>query len=391
MGIEKILHKNTILQYQEIQIDGFPIVQDDIHALDFEYDFFNLAITGTLKIKDSFDINNNGQINFNGDNLVTISLRDFSETNFKRTFRIIDIKQEPALERFKVNTYILQDEISWILQNAYISKSFTDTPVNAFKNYLTHLGIDDLVETNRMSYDIVDTSTEQSFVVPQNQSVLDFFNYILRKDNIRIFQDRNSFYVKEVIPSEIEITTVNEMQGEELTFTDNTINNEHIFKVHDYFQENNPIAILDGRQPAASIFRFENVKKITDETLNLADVLDDLSLNTQDISLQNTYGTFLKDQEDLTQGSQKANLLDTYIKNNFISIAVPGTLKYGRVGQIVRLNIKGNPLYADTSLEGDVYSSGKYFVTRVVDRIIADKLIQKIELNRVDATKPRSK
>jgi hypothetical protein len=42
------------------------------------------------------------------------------------------------------------------------------------------------------------------------------------------------------------------------------------------------------------------------------------------------------------------------------------------------------------ALEGDRFHSGTYFVSKMTDRYIGNKLIQKLVLNRIDLQKPRN-
>ena len=79
------------------------------------------------------------------------------------------------------------------------------------------------------------------------------------------------------------------------------------------------------------------------------------------------------------------------MRNNNLSIVVPGSLKYSNVGTSAKVLLKGNNMYNSTQLEGDTLSSGNYFIASVGDRIIGDKLIHKIVLCRLDAQKPRKK
>ena len=147
MAFEKIFHQNTVLKHLSIKIDGFEIMTDEIVSLELKSDFFNFGFTGSIKIKDSFDLNNGGKLLFTGKNKIVISMQDFLKDKVIRTYRITQMNAIQAGERFKVFDIQFMDEISFILKNAYIGKSFTDTPVNAFKKYLTHLGIDDIIKT----------------------------------------------------------------------------------------------------------------------------------------------------------------------------------------------------------------------------------------------------
>ena len=390
MAFEKIFHPHTIVKHFSVKIDGFEIMTDEIVSLEIKSDFFDFGFTGTLKIKDSFDLNNSGKLLFTGKNTLTISVQDFLKDKSTRTYRITQMNATQAGERFKVFDIEFMDEISFLLKNAYIGKSFTSTPIAAIKQYFTHLGIDDIIKKDKMSYDIIDTSTSQSFTVTAGESVFDFFKTIFRQDNIRMWQDRNTLHIKEVNPAEIK--PLKDPNGDDLTYTNNTMNNEYLFKIHDMREDNNPSLEANLLKPVEKTFRFDGTKSIIDTTVNLNDAAKKMSMNTMDTSgLQQTIGAKFSKQATLETGNQAYDVFETYMRNNNLSIVVPGSLKYSNVGASAKVLLKGNNMYNNTQLEGDTLSSGAYFIASVSDRIIGDKLIHKIVLCRLDAQKPRKK
>lgn len=389
MNIEKILTNSTILRHYSIKIDGQEMIPDEIISLEVKNDFFNFGISGVLKIKDSFDLNNSGIVLFNSSNKLTISIQDFLQDKSYRTYVITSVNYEPADERFKIIDIHFVDEISYILNNTYLSKGFNTTPIAAFKEYLTYLGIDDIVSSNKMIYDIEDTSTLQQFVVPQNTSVFEYFSWLFMQDNIRIWQDRATLHIKEVKPA--SLIPQNDANGNQIIYTNNTLNNEYIFKIHDFTEETNPTLLVNAINPISRVFRYNGEKKIIDTTINLNDMVSDLTLNTMDVSgLQRTVGEKYSTQSIFTTGQQAHDLFSVYMRNNQVHIVIPGSVKYSNIGYVANVQFKGNPMYPKTQLEGDRLSSGKYFISAVSDRYIGDKLIQKLTLNRIDGQKPRA-
>ena len=390
MAFEKIFHPHTIVKHLSIKIDGFEIMTDEIVSLEIKSDFFDFGFTGTLKIKDSFDLGNSGKLLFNGKNTLIISVQDFLKDKSVRTYRITQMNAIQAGERFKVYDIQFMDEISFLLKNAYIGKSFTGTPVSAIKTYFKHLGIDDIIKNDKMSYDIVDTSTSQSFTVTASQSVYEFFTTIFRQDNIRMWQDRSTLHIKELNPAEVK--PLKDPNGDDLTYTNNTMNNEYLFKIHDMAEDSNPALEMNLAKPVEKTFRFNGTKSIIDTTVNLADASKKMSMNTMDVTgLQQTIGQKFSTQANFETGNQAFDVMETYMRNNNLQIVVPGSLKYANVGTSAKVMLKGNNMYNNTQLEGDTLSSGSYFIASVNDRVIGDKLIHKIVLCRLDAQKPRVK
>jgi len=387
MGFEKILNDTSVLRYIHVSIDGEQLFPHDILSIEFAQNFDEFGIGGHMLFRDTFDINNNGLITLNGDNKLVISVKDFLGTSNKRTFRIVNTTVEPSGDRFKLYKFFFIDEITFQLMNSYVSKSFTGTPVAAFQSYMTELGIDKLLSADKLTTNITDTSTSDSFVVPQNISVLDFFTERFKQENIRIWQDRNGLYIKEI---NIGALTPMQNDGKDIVYSNKTLNNEYLYKVHEYMENKNSVMRTNSEKPIMRTFRYNNDKKIVDLTRNLTDVVPNIKLNTLDATgLQLTTGEKYDKQSFFTTGNQDYELFDSYGKNNSIDIVCSGSLKDSNIGNVALLELNGVVLSSDTALKGDVLTGGKYFISKVTDKIMGDKYINKITLSRVDARTPR--
>jgi hypothetical protein len=387
MAFEKILNTKTILQYLKVTIDGSEIVRDDIFSIEVSQNFDEFGLTGTIKLRDTFDLNNNGRFLLNGNNVLVISLSDYLGVKSTRTYRIINTKITPSQERFKIYDFDFIDEITFQLQNSFISKSFNSTPVAAFQAYLAELGIDDLLSADNLETDIEDTSTSSNFVVPQNMSVLDFFTEELKTENIRIWQDRFGLHVKELVLSDLVPYNTN---GEIILYTNKTTNNEYLYKIHDYDERKNATEITNNQKPVQRVFRHSTDKEIASITTNLADIIDDIKMNTLDASsLQLTTGEKFDTQSTFSTGNQDYELFDVYTKNNQIHIACGGSIRTSNIGTVAMLELKGSTVSPDSVMKGDVLTSGKYFLGNVTDKIIGDKLIHRLSMYRIDARTPR--
>jgi len=388
MSFEKILNGTSILKNQKIMLDSMELISDDVLSMSFKQSFFDFGIVGSLKIKDTFDFNNNKLIELNGNNQLVVSLTDFLGNKSKRTYRIIDTIITPIQERFKVYEFLFVDEITFKLSNTYMSKSFNETPVKAFQQYLTELKIDDLVTTDNMKYDIVDTSKKDTFVVPQNESILDFFISRFKLENIRLYQDRYGIHIKEIVPS--SLTVLKDKNDKDILYSNNTTNNEYVYKIHDFDEHKNSTAVTNSEKPLSTFFRHSTDKTVQNKTIDLVSEIDNFKLNTLDATkMQLTTGTRYETQSTTSTQNQTYELFDAYMNNNSISIAVNSDLLSSNICNVANLDFRGNISSADSSNKGDIMSSGKYFISAVSDRIIGDKLIHKIDVIRLDAKKPR--
>jgi hypothetical protein len=391
MGIESILLDSTILKFLEVKIDDFKILQDEIASLEVKYNFFDFRIKGTIKFKDSFDMGNSGLVKVGNNNLITISAMDRGETKSFRTFRVVNSNVVVINDRAKIYDIQFQDEISWILENTFENATWEGSPVKALKTYLNTPKVQAIIKSDKLTVKAVDTGSNRTFTVPKNENVLDFMVRMLRKDNIRLYQDRNTIYIKEVKPSSFD-NVINDALGEDLVFTNDVAQNSYLFKIHDFKDIKNDTATVNELAPVIKVNSKVSPKNISTVTISLPDFFADLQLNDMDLgNIQLTSGEKLETSEELAVGWQKAKLFDTFMLNQQMYIAVKGTFKYSNIGTVVKTKMKGSVASNDTNLEGDRLTSGNYFVFGVSDRFLGDKLIQRLHLGRLDAQKVREK
>lgn len=391
MSLEKILTPVTILQFLEIKIDDFKIILDDVISLQINYDIDSLKILGSIKFKDSFDMTSSGLVKLNNNNKLTVSMKDNGETKSYRTYRLTKADAVNINDRFKVYDCTFQDEISFILENTYQSQSFTSTVASKVKEALSTASIKSVIASDKLNVVVNDTGETRTLTIPQNQNLLDFYSYQLRKDNIRIYQDRNTIYITEIKPSSI-VALKDPLDGTNLTFTNDCAKNTYLFKIHDYQDFKNPTSQMNKLAPVVVISSSTSPKSISQVTISLPEFFNDLKLNDMALGgIQLTSGTRTETSEELAIGWQKAKLFDVFIRNQQMFIVVPGTLKYSNIGTVVNTLFKGGIGANDTALEGDTMTSGKYFVLGVSDRFLGDKLIQRLHLGRLDGKKSREK
>jgi hypothetical protein len=391
MSIESILLENTILKFLEVKIDNFVILKDEIASLEVKYNFFDFKIVGKIKFKDSFDMANAGLAKISNDNKLTISAMDKGDTKTFRTFRIVNSNVIIANERTKVYDIDFQDEISWILQNTFTTVPITGSPVKALVKYLNSGACADVLVSDKIKIDYTDTAMKRTLTAPQNQNILEFLTYALRKDNIRLYQDRTTIYIKEVKPAEYP-TVINDETGTDLVFSNDVQDNLYLFKIHDFMDLKNNTEKVNKLSPVIKVNSSTSPKGQSTVTISLTDFFKDLQLNDMELgSIQFTTGEKLETSEELAVGWQKAKLFETFMLNQQMFIAVKGTYKYSNIGTIISTKMKGSVASNEGTLEGDRLTSGNYFVFGVSDRYLGDKMIQRLHLGRLDAQKVREK
>lgn len=385
--MEKLLNHSTILENIQIYIDDFEILSDEFVSLEMKNNFFNLDISGTLKIKDSFDVFNSGKVKFINKNKITIHLTDFLKKKIKRVFYITGVNSNQHNERFKILDIFFIDEITYLMSTSYLSKSFNASSVSALSACLDNLNIDEVLENSKVEKNFSDSGVVQTFAVTRDKSILEFFYNRLKKENIRIWQDIDNFYIKEFSLSEL---SVKQLDNKDILYSNRTLNNSYVFKIHDYEELNYQNYESNLTEPNETIYNYSGSKAIEKINKKLSDNFSSIKLNTLDNSMiQSTDYEKLNSRTNYNQKENMFDLFNSYITNNQLKIVVPGSLEFNNVGFIVDIELKGNPIYSNTSHENDVYSSGKYFVSGVSNRIVGNKFLQRLTLNRLDPKTPR--
>lgn len=387
MGLESILTDSTVLKFLEVKIEDFVVLQDEIVSLEVKYNFFDPRVKGTIKIKDSFDMGGSGLVKITNNNKITISSMDRGGTKSFRTFRVTNSNAVTVNDRTKMYDIQFQDDITWSLDNMYIEGSINGSAARKLYTMFETPYMLSLIRADKITVEITDTAEKRSFTIPKNQTFLETMIYLLRKDNIRFYQDRNTIYIKEVKPSQYK-PIINDATNKDLVFTDDVQENSYLFKIHDSLDLKNDTGKVNKLSPIIKVNSTTSPKGQSTLTISLPDFFEDLKLNDMELgSIQLTSGEKLETSEELAIGWQKAKLFDTFMLNQQMYIAVKGTYKYSNVGTVITIKKKGSVTSAKSNLEGDRLTSGKYFVFGVSDRYLGDKLIQRLHIGRLDAQK----
>jgi hypothetical protein len=390
-NFENIFTETTVLSLYTVYINDQELLDEDVLSFEIMFDFRKSFIEGTLIIKDSFGI---AELDiFDGKTTVKIKATDVYGEIFTRIFRITNVSNDEYSGRFKSYVLTVVDELFYKLATTYLSKSFSTDPVTALNEYLTELKLDTYLTDNNITKSFEAITEQYNFIVPQDRSIHEFFLYELKNNGYRFWQDRNSINIKNVTFKDLKYIQVeNELNIlTNVLYSNNTDNGLYGFKIHDFKMNYNNILNSNIEQPVIQHQVFDIAKKSIDTTTkNLSDVYTDMKLNNKDMSsLQHTTGARYDVDVGVYIGKQKLNVENIYFNNNKLEIVVPGNFKYNNVGMLVDVILKGNPTMQVQGIEGDTFHSGKYFVSKMSDRFIGDKLIQKLVLNRIDFQEPR--
>lgn len=387
MSTDSIWTQSAQLKIVSIHINDIEIIPEDLISVEIQWNLSDFAVQGYLEMKDTYDLMSTGI--FDGTAILKIYAEDLYGEKFYRKFKISGISTSEYNERFRLLNINFVEDVFNTLNKLYRSKGFKNkTYTEAFESYLLEHNIDEMLSEYKITKELEDSIQRRDFVVSQDVSVLDFFNRVFRNEGYRLYQERNKIILKEVNFNELPEA---EVDGNILDFSNNTSNNYYGFKIHDFKVGSQDTITMNAVRPVIKHFAYDiNSKTMNTETENLETIYESLKLNNADFkNIQQTIGEKYSTDFDSVLGKQKMDIEDVFLKNNNLEIVVPGNFKYNKLGYIVNVTLKGNIFIVRNSSEGDVINSGRYFISSISDKIVGDKMIQKIILNRVDAQNKR--
>lgn len=360
-----IFNEANRLKSYSITINDKELIRDTIISCDIAYKCDSPVVRGSILINDLYDLRT--LINWEGAT-ITVDFLDMFDQSYEKKFVLIDLKDLEHSAHRKAIELTIQDELSYKLDHSYISKSFNSTITNALNEYLTFLGFEEY------SKEITDTPDTKYFTVPKNISNLQFFLNELKKYGYVFYQTRDGLFVKS--QEDIDVGNLEEIG----VYTNQTDNQLYMNIIHN-------IEILNANRdmliPKVRSIAYDKDSK----SINRYEFNDKsrYALNTNIADIQPTDG--FKDiyQQDLNFGNHDRMVRESFLKQYTANIVVNG---YNRnnVYQIYDLRLRGNFANVDSENIGNFEASGKYVSTKIIDKLVGDKMLQKIYLERADTT-----
>lgn len=312
---------------------------------------------------------------------VQVYFNDALNKTFIRYFKVYNVVENYDRMKNKQYLFYLIDEISFKLSNIYISKSFNTTKTAAFIQILTEQGIYPILEENKLKVQLDDNSKTESFVVQKGISVLDFFISEFNKIGYSFYQTRDGFYVKsfdDLMPTKLD------KQDSKFVYA----TNNQLYKNLIYEFNNAPMSssTISGSPNSKTYFFDPEQKKIVSINQTYNDVKSDMTLNNSNITLQSNVGTSVSFQNRLDSVQHINNIRESYLHTFKIDIIVNGHMN-NDINKIFEVDLPGHKGNVKSQFEGNVQSSGNYVSLSIVDKLIGDKLLQKVTLGRSDSQK----
>lgn len=380
--VKRELQNTSILKHVSVDIISLgttiPLNLDCLSMIELKYERNNPVIGGFIIFTDLQNISERLDIK---ETKILIYTNDKFNKVFNRYFKVVDVISSTDKMKKVHYMFILQDEISYEINNIYTPRSFNDSKVAVFKKLLSEYKIDSLISSLKLKSEFEDPGKIESFAIPNNKSIFSFFLEEFYKLGLSFYQTRNGIYVKKfdsILPNKLEKLLD--------TYKFNSGDQYYSYLIYDFKVDplKNSIAISN---PSAKSYYFDiNKKTMIAVKDNFESVKSDISMNNNVVNFQRNKGTITNFQNILTSEIQKNEQREAYLKTFTVDIVVNGFNKHD-INKIYDIEIPGNKNSIKEINEGNVKSSGKYLCYSITDKIIGDKFCQKIKLGRADNQK----
>lgn len=354
------------------------ISPEQIMTYEMKYERNSPILFGLLAFADFTDIL--GKIDLK-EARVQVYFNDALNKTFIRYFKVYNAVENYDRMKNKQYLFYLIDEISYKLSNIYISKSYNMSKTAAFKQILSEQGIYPILAENKLKVQLDDNSKAETFVVQKGISVLDFFISEFNKIGYSFYQTRDGFYVKSF--DDLLPTKLDKQDSKFVYATNNQLYKNIIYEFH-----NTPMSSTSmSSSPNSKTYYFDpEQKKILNIDKTYNDVKSDMTLNNNNKNLQTNVGSAVSFQNRLDSVQHINNIRESYLHTFKIDIIVNGHMN-NDINKIFEVDLPGHKGNTKSQFEGNVQSSGHYLSLSVIDKLLGDKLLQKVTLGRSDSQK----
>ena len=357
-----------------VKINNISIRNNYINDLSIDWNT-SFRIFGYFTLNDHYDAINTMFIN-PGMSMV-IEFTDNYDARFSRHFNILSSTEDKEQD-FKTIVFRFQDNISWLLQNTFIAKSYKKTTIIDVFNDFYALEAKKTAEIDKITVLSQKTPELSNFVVPLHIDFLTFMENEFRREGIFFYQTR-----KEIVMSNNRKVP----ETPEFPYTQVGSKDLYGFNILEYKLQFNDIKYTSVLQKNNTLVFDKSTKSMTSYDKCLKDFMNDFNTGGIVKNSQMTIGTQLKTKEVLID-TQKYNHY-IFRNNTQMFIIVPGNIDFSLLWKTVEVKLSGAVYTIETRKSGDVALSGKYQISRVEDKFIAgQKFIQRLTLIRVNQGKP---
>lgn len=341
------------------------------------YKRHSITIQGEIVIAEKADLSSVVDLKTS---VLKIYIVDLYDKFLFRTFKIINAQESYNNRKQKVFLLKLRDEISYFLDNLYISKSFTGSRVQAFNEIMSTYKLNDLLTATKLKYQFEDDGITGNLVLNKNLSVLDFFEKEFKRIGFSMYQNKLGLHIKNkdnLLPSKLEV--IPDIFSQIAT---NQLYKNRIYELSTIPAQKEELDKTPKQQSYYYDIKNKQMISIND---NIDTIAGDIALNKVSSDIQETVGFKAKFQNRMDALEQKNDIRERFLHLSKSKIIVNGYIN-NDINKIIEMEFLGNKASSITQIEGNVVSSGKYIILSVIDKIIGDKMLQLLEVGRSDSS-----
>lgn len=380
------LFKDTSdLKKVKVTIDDIEVPFEDIIDIEVHYSSKQFQVEASIIFKDTLDILSTFK-NFKN-NKVTIFYTDSQDDTVSRDFYIANLAEvRGETELTKTFIFNLIDCVSWTLKNTFFSKGYNSVKITDVIEDIFSIFKVDLLYNKEFTTRNFNSSSfiYENLVIPQDRSLYDFIDFYLKQEGLIWFQQNTSLElnsIKKFYPSTLK-------RNEDYDFLEDVPNPKYMFKILDFTADyNNGYENL--KMPRRTSLSYNPETKSMDTIkYNLDELYKEFSTSPVDESyIQSTDGSMLATLETGTIPESK--IVETYfnyLTNTSIDMFVSGKNKNNSLLDKRGVYFRGAGNHREGQAEGNVILGGEYIVFAIHDKILGNKMIQRINVGRLNNT-----
>lgn len=366
-----------------VKVNEIDLFSEDITDFEIHWDGTSFQVEGNILLKDNRDYLNL----FKSSNkpIFNIYLTDLEDKSYVRDFYVISMEEAKG-DSDNEKTLLIKfiDVISFTLKNTYISKGYVEkTLTEIIEDLFKVASIDSLYKKENLTKNFTKTEKKYSaLVVPSDRSIYDFIEFQLAQEGYIWFQDKQSMnivFIESVFPKNLK-------DFKDKDFIEDVENPQYGYKIVD-MNISHMNAYDNLKLPTNTSFIYDPSKKsMLKMEANIANLYDMLKI--ADIDEKYIQGTNGVRSSTLEVTSSKEflarKLYFTYMQNNKLIIFTYGKVEGNKLFEKRKVYLKGNTTNKTSTIDGDLNLSGDYVVLGIHDKIMNDKMVQKIILGRLN-------
>lgn len=319
---------------------------------------------------------------------IAVYILDGMEQLYFRDFIVVNTEEPQNNTKEKFISLKMQDEVSYTLGNLFITKSFTGKSRCAclkeiIETYNLPNGttLDKILSEYNLSYIFEEDEETSDFVISKGESVLSQFQKEFKRIGYSMFSNRKGLNVKKqasLLPDAL-VQSYEYIVNE---FKQQVKQQCYPNKVHEF--KNQPLNKEDvNATPNAKSNYFDASTKKMVQVKNTDANLQSTNINSDTENVKDTVGSKAVFSTKKSDSGFVASMTDSFMKKAQTTIFVRGYFDRD-INKVITLSLPGSRASQESSIEGDTQNTGKYLITKVIDKFLTGKLIQKINLARSD-------